>query len=113
MESTADVLRGARALLARGVGMACITRGGAGAVLVTKDGAWSAQAPARSVTRPVGAGDAFLAGLLAALSRGAAPEDALRLAVASGTAWALAWPARRPTPAEVDDMARTVAPQPM
>lgn len=66
-----------------------ITRGARGALLLDGQGAWMAQAPSIRAASAVGSGDSFLAGLVAALGRGAAPEIALRCAVAAGTANAL------------------------
>lgn len=66
-------LRGARAVLA--------SLGGDGAVLVDDNGRWYAEAVAIEVVSAVGAGDALLAGFIAA--DGAGPE-----ALAVGMAWA-------------------------
>ncbi|MBT0567910.1 1-phosphofructokinase family hexose kinase [Williamsia sp. CHRR-6] len=62
------------------------TLGAAGALLVTADGAWSATPPPIVPVSTVGAGDATLAGyLLADLDR-VGPGEALRRAVAYGSA---------------------------
>ena len=82
--------RAATALLARGPAAVAITLGAAGAVLATPRGAWHAAAPPVRDGSAVGAGDAFLAGLLAATEGGAEPPEALRAAVAAGTATLLA-----------------------
>ena len=63
-----------------------ITLGASGAILLDEAGAWQAGAPSVSVRNPVGGGDCFLAGLLAAFSRGEASETALRMATACGSA---------------------------
>ena len=76
----------ARLLLTSGAGMAAITRGAKGALLVSLSDAWDARAPAVRPVSTVGAGDAFLATLVRALSRQHAPEDGLRDAVAAGSA---------------------------
>lgn len=75
-----------RQLRQAGVDRVAITLGAAGAVLVTGDGAWLATPPAVPVVSSVGAGDAFMAGLLAAVAAGAAPPTALTQAVAAGAA---------------------------
>jgi 6-phosphofructokinase 2 len=80
----------ARQLLATGARMAAITRGARGALLVTLSRAWEARAPEVKVVSTVGAGDTFLATLLWALSRQKKPEEALRHAVAAGSAALLA-----------------------
>lgn len=79
-------IHAARQLLMSGAHMAAITRGAKGALLVTKSDAWEARAPAVEVVSTVGAGDAFLATLLLALSRQKGPQEALRQAVAAGSA---------------------------
>jgi fructokinase len=62
----------------------CVTRGERGAELRSRDGrVWTAPSRAASGARivdTVGAGDAFTAGLIAALGTGAGPEDALETA---------------------------------
>jgi ribokinase len=88
-----EPLRAARVLGER-YRLACVKRGAAGAAMVL-DGAMheAPAAPVREVD-PTGAGDAFDGVVLAALARGAAPEDALRAGcdagarvVASRSAW--------------------------
>lgn len=57
-----------------------------GARLVTREGAWRALAPPVTPVSTVGAGDSFVGALVLALTRGAALPEALRRAVAAGTA---------------------------
>ena len=66
-----------------------ITLGSAGALLVSTEGRWHAQGPQMDVVSTVGSGDSFLGGLVTALDRGQPWPDALRDAVAAGTANAL------------------------
>lgn len=80
------IVRAARDLTNRGVGAALVTLGGAGALLVTREGAWRAAAPEVTVRSTVGAGDAALAGYLLADSLGHRGADLLRHAVAYGSA---------------------------
>ncbi len=82
-----DALAGARRLLKR-VGAVAVKRGAKGGLLVTREGAWSASAPVprARVRNTVGAGDAFLAGFLAAREKGASDADCLSAAVAAGAA---------------------------
>ncbi|MFO7260248.1 MAG: hexose kinase [bacterium] len=82
----AAAARAATALLACGPAAVAVTMGAAGAVLATRRGTWHAAAPPIRDGSAVGAGDAFLAGLLAAMEEGAEPPEALRAAVAAGTA---------------------------
>ncbi len=83
------------ALAATTGGAVLTTLGGAGALLVTNEGCWSATAPPITVRSTVGAGDASLAGYLLAELSGAAPPDCLRHAVAYGSA-AAALPGTQP-----------------
>jgi len=63
-----------------------IKLGEQGAVLADAHGCWHAQSPAFRHGSAVGAGDAFLASFLVADENGAPPYEALRRAVAAGTA---------------------------
>jgi 1-phosphofructokinase family hexose kinase len=76
----------ARALHDRSGGAAIVTRGREGAVLVTPDGETLAGRLDAEGAYPVGSGDAFLAGLVVALDRGAGWADALRAALGAGAA---------------------------
>ncbi len=83
--TVAGALAAARALRG-GHGTGAVTRGPAGAVLVTADGAaltGRLDAPGRY---PVGSGDSFLAGLVVARAAGAGWDDALRLALGAAAA---------------------------
>jgi len=62
------------------------TLGGAGAVLVTTDGAWYATPPPITLRSTVGAGDSSVAGYVLAHTRDLSAPDRLRLAVAYGSA---------------------------
>jgi 6-phosphofructokinase 2 len=66
--------------------MVAITRGPRGALVVTDDGAWEASAPPVAALSTVGAGDTFLAVLVWRLAGGQSIADALRAAVAAGSA---------------------------
>lgn len=80
-------LAAARAL-ARATRQAAIVKAGAaGAAVATKERLWFVPAPsAVTVRNPIGAGDAFVAGLATGLLRGWPIERAVRLAVAAGSA---------------------------
>jgi tagatose 6-phosphate kinase len=73
----------------RGLTNAAITLGAAGALLATTQGKWHAQAPPLRVVSSVGSGDSFLGGLVSALDIGKDWPEALRTALAAGTANAL------------------------
>lgn len=80
-------LAGARQLIDHGITtMVALTMGDQGALLVTSQGAWRAQALQVSVKSTTGAGDSFLASLVWALSGDLAPAEALRHGVAAGSA---------------------------
>ncbi len=105
LNSIAEIAQAARALLAeRGLGAVAVTLGREGALLVAPAGAWAAAAPEVPVVSSVGSGDAMLAGLVLALERGAAPPDALRHAVAAGSANAMSLGGGRFTRAEFEDI---------
>ena len=78
-----DVVDAATDLRRRGVGTVLVSLGADGAVLVDGDGAWHATTPPVTARSNVGAGDAALAGFLAA---GGAGPQALAQAVAFGAA---------------------------
>ena len=89
--STADL---ARAVLARGPRLVCVTEGAKGAAGFTASATVSVEATRVTVADTVGAGDTFNAGLLASLHEAGAltkaglaqlSEDALRDALALGT----------------------------
>lgn len=80
------VVTAARDLVARGVANVLVTLGAAGAVLVTKDGAWRGTPPPITVASTVGAGDSSLTGFILGHKRGLEPAECLRLAVAYGSA---------------------------
>lgn len=65
-----------------------ISLGKAGALLRTAAGVWLAHSPPIEEKNPIGAGDSMLGGLVAALMRGASPDEALRWGVACGAATA-------------------------
>ena len=69
-----------------GGGAAIVTRGEEGAVLVAPDGVRLDGRTAAAGPYPVGSGDAFLAGRVVALDRGAGWTDGLRAALGAGAA---------------------------
>ncbi|MBS4099870.1 1-phosphofructokinase family hexose kinase [Tsukamurella paurometabola] len=77
------------------------TLGGAGALLVTGEGAWAASPPPIAVRSTVGAGDSSLAGYLIAHARGATPPERLVLAVAHGAAAAALPGTQAPRPEDL------------
>lgn len=83
LSARAEVVRGARKLLALGAQNALISMGGDGALMVTTEGAWYALPVPVEVKSTVGAGDAMVGGVLAGLSE--KPGD-MRHALAWGAA---------------------------
>jgi 1-phosphofructokinase family hexose kinase len=84
-----DVRSAKRALMIlgkQGPTTSVITLGSAGALLATNEGRWHAQGPRVPVVSTVGSGDSFLGGLVSALDHGKDYPEALRDAVAAGTA---------------------------
>ena len=94
-------VRAAAALVDRGVGAVLATLGAAGALLVTRDGAWSASPPRVPLRSTVGAGDSALAGYLLADLADAGPAERLQSAVAHGAAAVSLPGSALPTPADV------------
>ena len=83
LDSLAEVVEAAQTLRAKGAGSVLVSLGAEGAVLVSDDGVLAGECPVAEPRSTVGAGDALLAGYLAAGARG---PDAL----AEGLAWAAA-----------------------
>ncbi|SDH91903.1 1-phosphofructokinase [Actinokineospora alba] len=102
-----DALSAAREVLDQGVATVVASVGAEGALLVTADGAWHAHSTFVEPRSTVGAGDALLAGFLAAGHLG---PDALADAVAWGAAAAALPGSRMPTPAELDRAAVRCSP---
>jgi len=86
LPDTAACVAAARTVLACGSRMVAVTRAEKGALLISDSFAFEAVAPAVRPISTVGAGDSFLAALIWELARQSRPEDALRTAVAAGTA---------------------------
>ena len=89
-------------LVKRGLPMALITLGAAGAVLVTDNGVWLATSPPVTPLSTVGAGDCTLAGFVMGISDGLSPERALALGVAYGSTAVTLPGTTIPTPNQVD-----------
>lgn len=86
----AGVVRAARALRDGGAGMALVSRGVDGAVLLDEaDRAWRIGPPPERGRFPVGSGDSMLAGFIVALAAGATTVEAARRGSAAAAANAL------------------------
>ena len=102
------VVSAARDVVKRGIAEVLVTLGGAGAVLVTAEGAWAATPPPATVKSTVGAGDAALAGYLLGRTAGKSPAASLARSVAYGTAAASKQGTQFPRPEEIDIANTTV-----
>ena len=98
IDTISDVVEAARTLTARGLHAVLTSLGPAGAVLVGPDAAWHATAPVIEPRSTVGAGDALLAGYLAAGGDG---PGALQEAVAWGSAATALPGSRMPGPHDI------------
>lgn len=85
-----EQLEAARHLIDKGqTEVVALTMGSAGALLISSAGALRLPTPKVHVASPVGAGDAFLGGLVLRLAEGRPIADAFRTAVAAGSATAM------------------------
>jgi 1-phosphofructokinase len=99
LTTIADVVDAASLLRERGARIVLASLGAEGAVLVDDDGAIHGRTPAVSPVSSVGAGDAMLAGFLAAGGKGG---DALVEALAWGAAAVLQPGSGMPSPRDID-----------
>ncbi len=98
LATVADAVAAAQVLRSWGVGAVLVSLGAEGAVLVGADGVVRAECPVARPRSSVGAGDALLAGFLAA---GASGEAALAEAVAWGAAAVSLPGSRMPEPHDI------------
>ncbi|MEU2790141.1 1-phosphofructokinase [Streptomyces sp. NPDC007100] len=106
LRTVGDAAEAARELRALGAGAVLASLGADGQLLVDATGAHFASAPVAAVRSNVGAGDASLAGFLAA---GGVGVRALAVAVAYGAAAVQLPGSAMPTPADLDPSAVVVA----
>jgi 6-phosphofructokinase 2 len=81
-----QVLEASRVPLEAGVEVVLASMGPDGIALSTAEGAWHAVPPAVEVINTIGAGDSAVAGFVHGTRLGLRPEEAVRWAVAAGTA---------------------------
>lgn len=79
-------LKAAQEIRSTGIPRVVLTLGKDGAILVSNSGAWHATPPPMKAVCTIGSGDSFLAGLVLSLQNAMPDEQALRCAVASGSA---------------------------
>lgn len=99
----AEMIELGKKLLAKGPEMVCISRGGDGALLLTKNKVYKAEPLKVEVHSTVGAGDAMVASLAYARSCGMDALESFRLALAC-SAGAVATHGTRPPTRELIDM---------
>jgi 1-phosphofructokinase len=75
LRTIGDVVQAARELCEHGIEVVLASMGADGILAVTKDNIWGAKTPPVKVTNTVGAGDATLAGFLAAVVENPVAED--------------------------------------
>ncbi|MFF5976431.1 1-phosphofructokinase [Streptomyces sp. NPDC012769] len=105
LATVADAVKAAEDLRASGAGAVLASLGADGQLLVSATGVWYGHAAVPVVRSDVGAGDASLAGFLAAGGEG---PEALAAAVAHGAAAVQLPGSEMPTPADLDPAAVTV-----
>jgi len=109
-----DVAEAAAALCrTHGVRQLAVSLGGDGAVIASAGGCWHAAAPRVPVATTVGAGDALVAGTLAALSQGQAMPGAAAFGMACAAARIQRIAPGLPPRAEVDALAASITAQPL
>ncbi len=105
-------VRACRSLIAQGKAeMVALTLGADGALLATREEAWFAPPLPVKVVGTVGAGDSFLGALVWSLSTGHSIADALRYAVAGGSAALLSAGTQLCQPEDVRRLALEVKPE--
>jgi 1-phosphofructokinase len=108
LTSRADVVAAAQELRAAGAGAVLVSLGSDGAVLVAEDGVLVGSSPVLTPRSTVGAGDAFLAGYLAAREHGG--RTALATALAWGAAAVQLPGTQMPGPSDIDPDVAVVLP---
>ena len=108
-----DVADAASALQADGVERVVVSLGGDGAVIVGDGGRWVAQPPRVRVATTVGAGDALVAGTLAALVEGQTFPGAAVFGMACAAARIQQIAPELPPRAEIDALAARITVQPL
>ncbi|WP_223641296.1 1-phosphofructokinase [Corallococcus sp. EGB] len=86
LRNAGEVARAAKDLHAAGIGLVVVSLGAEGALFISDDGAWRALPPPVEVASTVGAGDALVAGVLAARLEGYDLETCARRSTAFAAA---------------------------
>lgn len=110
LPTLADVVAAARAVVALGVPHVLVSLGADGAVAVSAHAAWHTVVPVVPVCTTVGAGDAVVAGTVAALIGGATFAEAARFGLACAVRRVQQRPPDLPARAVLDTAAATLQP---
>ena len=103
-----DILWEAKELHYRGIANVMISLGARGAMLSCDDGVFVATPPSVKAVSTIGAGDSMVGGFLSAIKLGKPSKEALRYAVACGTAACLTEGTRPPVLRDVDTIRQQV-----
>ena len=98
VRDSADLSDAARVLHGKGIANVMISMGARGACLACSEGTFEAKPPHVAALSTIGAGDSSIAGFLMATANGKGASEALRTAVAFGTAACLTEGTKPPTP---------------
>ncbi|MDR6774348.1 1-phosphofructokinase [Azospirillum sp. BE72] len=109
LPTDADLLEAARGLQRRGVAVVVVSLGADGALFVSGERALHGRLPPVTALSTVGAGDAMVAGLIAAFQMNGGLEDVARLSVAFAAAKLGCFGPNLPDPATVRSLAAQVA----
>ncbi|GEP03312.1 1-phosphofructokinase [Methylobacterium oxalidis] len=104
-----EIAEAARGLVRRGIPHVAVSMGADGALLAAQDAVLHARPPAMQVASTVGAGDALVAGLVAALYSGLDLPDTARLALAFAAGKLTKPGANLPPRPEIEAIAATIA----
>ncbi len=108
LDNPEAVVEEVKKLRRRGVGLVVVSMGESGALFASQEGAVIAKLPATGVTSTVGAGDAMVAGIVAALDERASLERIARLSTAFAVAKLGFSGAHLPKKAEIEKLASEV-----
>ncbi len=113
LPTQAQVRQAAQGLLGQGLDAVVVSQGGDGAVIVCAQGCWQARPPRVPVATTVGAGDAMVAGTLAALIEGQPWPHAAVFGMACAAARIQCIAPQLPPRDEIERLAAAVSLQPL
>ena len=104
-----EVVSSAKEIFSSGIENVMISLGSKGALLVCREGVFTAKPPACTPVSTIGAGDSSIAGFVAAVKEGKGALDCLRNAMAYGNAACLTEGTRPPDRQKVQEIIKNVA----